>query len=428
MGGHAPHLVETRRGSKKWAARGPSDRGQAGVPSPVGEGLPTRYDPVWLSRLMGPARPGHEQARDGGRTGSRGKVGEMQTVLVTGGAGFIGGTLVRDLLAQGDVRVVNVDKLTYAGNRDALAEIAEQPNHRFFRGDICDRRQLSRLLREHACDSLIHLAAESHVDRSIEAPLQFVQTNVLGTVTLLDAALLYWESLKGERRDRFRLLHVSTDEVYGSLGPTGKFTERDRSAPSSPYAASKAASDHFVRAYHQTYGLPVLTANCSNTYGPYQLPEKLVPLMIVNAALGQPLPLYGDGSNVRDWLHVQDHCRGLLRVLEQGRIGEVYNLGGDCQLTNLEMVERICRAVDQQQPGPRPTSELIQFVPDRPGHDQRYATDISKAERELGWRPRIDLDRGIAETVQWYLQRMQQAAGLYGQEMHRLRQGRRHAD
>jgi dTDP-glucose 4,6-dehydratase len=325
--------------------------------------------------------------------------------LITGGAGFIGSCLVRMTVGQRLFRVVNLDKLTYAGNLESLDTVRHDPNHVFVEGDIADIPLVTSLLEQHRPAAIVHLAAESHVDRSIDAPATFVQTNVIGTFQLLQAAKAYWASLAEPERSAFRFLHVSTDEVYGSLGPTGAFTETTPYAPNSPYSASKAASDHFARAFYHTYALPVVTTNCSNNYGPYQFPEKLIPLMILNAMEDKPLPLYADGLNVRDWLYVEDHCRALLAALEHGRPGEVYNIGADCQRTNLEIVERLCTIVDELRGDlpHRPCRELITFVRDRPGHDRRYAMDASKARRELEWRPQQDLDAGLRATVQWYL-------------------------
>jgi dTDP-glucose 4,6-dehydratase len=329
-----------------------------------------------------------------------------QTVLVTGGAGFIGSELVRQLLAEEPhTTVVNLDLLTYSGNLGSLAEVAGHPQHHFVQGDIGDRSLLDALLEEHRPSAIFHLAAESHVDRSIDGPAQFVKTNVFGTFTLLEAALAYWRGLTGDARDSFRLLHISTDEVYGSLGPTGLFTESTPYAPNSPYSASKASSDHFVRAFHHTYGLPTLITNCSNNYGPYQFPEKLIPLMILNALEGKPLPVYGDGLNVRDWLFVSDHCRALRLVAHRGTPGEVYNVGGGCEMPNLRIVERICDLIDELCPAlaHRPCRSLISFVKDRPGHDRRYAIDFSKIRSQLGWQPQENFDSGIRRTVEWYL-------------------------
>jgi len=329
-----------------------------------------------------------------------------QRLLVTGGAGFIGSCLVRQLLTEGAHEVANLDKLTYAGNLDSLGELLDHPRHHFVHADICDAEAVAALFAEFRPDAIFHLAAESHVDRSIDGPAAFVQTNVVGTFTLLEAALAYWRGLDGEHQARFRFLQVSTDEVYGSLGPEGLFTETTPYAPNSPYSASKAAADHLVRAYFHTYGLPVLTTNCSNNYGPYQFPEKLIPLMILNALEGKPLPVYGDGGNIRDWLYVEDHCRGMRRVMEAGTPGEVYNIGGFNEHTNLDVVQTLCRHLDDLAPRPdgRPHAEAITFVTDRPGHDRRYAIDATKIERELGWRPEESFDTGIAKTVSWYLE------------------------
>ncbi len=331
----------------------------------------------------------------------------MKTLLVTGGAGFIGGTFVRHCVRSKTCRVVNLDKLTYAGNLASLRAIEGDERHVFVRGEIGDGPLVRRLLREYRPEAIVHFAAESHVDRSISAPAAFIETNVVGTQILLEAARDYWSELApSEERSAFRFLHVSTDEVYGSLGPTGRFTEESPYKPNSPYSASKAASDHLVRAYFHTYGLPVFISNCSNNYGPFQFPEKLIPLMILNSLEGKPLPVYGDGANVRDWLHVEDHCEALREILQRGRPGEVYNIGGDAERTNLEVVEAICRAVDELQPKPtrRPSKSLVQFVEDRPGHDRRYAIDATKIRSELGWRPRHDFDAGIRATVAWYIE------------------------
>jgi dTDP-glucose 4,6-dehydratase len=329
----------------------------------------------------------------------------MQTVLVTGGAGFIGSNFVRQWITEEQTRVVNLDKLTYAGNLDSLADLADNPLHVFVRGDIGDGPLVSRLFSEYRPRAVVHLAAESHVDRSIDGPAAFVWTNVVGTFRLLEASREYWCSLSDAERAAFRFLHVSTDEVYGALGRTGKFTEKSPYAPHSPYSASKAASDLFVRAYYHTYGLPVLITNCSNNYGPYQFPEKLVPLMILNALEGKPLPVYGDGQQVRDWLYVEDHCRAIRAVLKRGRVGEVYNVGGDCERANLDVVKSICTMVDELRPGlpHAPCTSLIRLVTDRPGHDRRYASDAGKLQAELSWRPREDFESGLRRTVQWYL-------------------------
>ena len=329
---------------------------------------------------------------------------EKRTVLVTGGAGFIGGNFV--LGAVGRFRVVNLDALTYAGNPETLATVSEDPDHVFVQGNIGDRDLVGSLLAEHRPTAVVNFAAETHVDRSIDGPAVFIRTNVVETQALLDAVLSHWGGLEGEERDAFRFLHVSTDEVYGSLGPTGFFTEESPYRPNSPYSASKAASDHLVRAYHHTYGLPVLTTNCSNNYGPYHFPEKLIPLMILSALRGGPLPVYGDGQQVRDWLFVGDHCRAIERVLQSGAPGEVYNVGGHNERTNLEVVETICALLDGLVPDSphAPHASLITFVEDRPGHDRRYAVDAGKIERELGWTPDETFESGMDKTVRWYLE------------------------
>lgn len=326
------------------------------------------------------------------------------TLLVTGGAGFIGGCFVRQLVAQGNHRVVNLDLLTYAGNLDSIPP-AEGDKHTFVKGDILDRKLVDSLLAQHRPSGIVHFAAESHVDRSIDGPAAFVQTNVVGTCNLLDAALAYYRGLNDADKSRFRFLHVSTDEVYGSLGPTGKFTETTPYAPNSPYSASKASSDMFVRAYRETYGLPVLITNCSNNYGPYQFPEKLIPLMILNTVERKPLPVYGDGQNVRDWLFVEDHCRAIATVLDKGRLGHTYNIGGDSERSNIHIVHSICDLVDEFLGRDAGSSrQLIRFVQDRPGHDRRYAIDASKIQNELGWKPSVVLEEGLRKTVAWYLQ------------------------
>jgi dTDP-glucose 4,6-dehydratase len=328
----------------------------------------------------------------------------MTTLLVTGGAGFIGGNFVRQAVADG-LRVVNLDALTYAGNLESLASLEGNANHVFVQGDIGDRALVSRLLAQHRPDAIVNFAAESHVDRSIDGPAAFVQTNVVGTLALLEAARDYWRESDETARNAFRFLHVSTDEVYGSLGSSGRFTETTPYAPNSPYSASKAASDHLVRAFHHTYGLPVLTTNCSNNYGPFQFPEKLIPLMIAKALAGEPLPVYGDGRNVRDWLHVSDHCSAIRSVLARGRPGEVYNVGGDAERENIVVVRTLCELIDARRPrldGSRRDSQIT-YVKDRPGHDRRYAIDSSKLQRELDWTPRFGFEDGMAQTVDWYL-------------------------
>ncbi len=328
------------------------------------------------------------------------------TILVTGGAGFIGSNFVLDWLARSDEPVIDLDRLTYAGNLENLRSLAGDPRHIFVRGDIGDFDLVATLLAEHRPRAIINFAAESHVDRSIHGPEDFIQTNIVGTYRLLEAARGYWNALPEADKAAFRFLHVSTDEVYGSLGPDDPpFSENNRYEPNSPYSASKAASDHLVRAWHHTYGLPVLTTNCSNNYGPYQFPEKLIPLMIVNALAGKPLPVYGDGLNVRDWLYVKDHCAAIRAVLARGRVGETYNIGGWNEKTNLEIVRIVCRLLDERRPRPDGASHasLITFVKDRPGHDRRYAIDATKIARELGWRPAETFETGIEKTVAWYL-------------------------
>jgi len=331
----------------------------------------------------------------------------MKTWIVTGGAGFIGSNFILMHRRRGAARIINLDKLTYAGNLANLEDLRGDAGYQFVRGDVADRALVGALLREHRPDAVIHLAAESHVDRSIQEPGAFIRTNVVGTFCLLDEVLGYWRELPGGRQEAFRFLHVSTDEVYGSLGPEEPpFTEDSPHRPNSPYAASKAGSDHLVRAYNRTYGLPTLTTNCSNNYGPYQFPEKLIPLMTINALAGKPLPIYGDGGNVRDWLFVEDHCEALAAVLEAGRPGETYNVGGRCELANLELVRTLCRLLDQARPdSPHVPHELfITFVPDRPGHDRRYATDCTRIGTELGWRPRESFQSGLEKTLRWYME------------------------
>jgi len=330
-----------------------------------------------------------------------------QPVMVTGGAGFIGSNFVLRWMREKAGPVINLDLLTYAGNPANLDALDGNANHQLIVGDIGDEALVRSLLLEHRPRALIHFAAESHVDRSIVDPGAFLRTNVDGTQRLLEASRRYWETLRGAEKENFRFLHVSTDEVYGSLGPDdAAFTEKTQYAPNSPYAASKAASDHVVRAYHHTYGLPVLTTNCSNNYGPFQFPEKLIPLMILNALRWEKLPVYGDGRNVRDWLFVEDHCRAIAAVLERGRPGEVYNIGGASERTNLEVVGTICDVLDEYRSGAYPRRELITFVTDRPGHDRRYAINAGKIERELGWVPSVAFEQGLRETVRWYLDHM----------------------
>jgi len=326
-------------------------------------------------------------------------------IMVTGGAGFIGSNFIHDWLAGDDEPVLNLDALTYAGNLANLASLQGDGRHVFVHGDICDRPLVDRLLGEYRPRAIVHFAAESHVDRSIHGPGTFIKTNVDGTFTLLEAARAHWSGLNGTEREAFRFHHVSTDEVYGSLGPSDPpFAETKTYEPNSPYSASKAASDHLVRAWHHTYGLPVVTTNCSNNYGPWHFPEKLIPLMIVNALAGKPLPVYGDGRQIRDWLYVGDHCSAIRSVLERGRLGETYNIGGWNEQANIDIVQMVCALLDELHPDPAgPYSRLIAHVTDRPGHDRRYAIDARKIERELGWRPAETFETGIRKTVLWYL-------------------------
>jgi dTDP-glucose 4,6-dehydratase len=328
-------------------------------------------------------------------------------ILVTGGAGFIGSNFVLQWIKDAGTAVVNLDLLTYAGNPENLSALEGDARHTLLRGDICDEALVAASLREHKPSAIVHFAAESHVDRSIVAPRAFIQTNVQGTFTLLELAKVYWQSLDEPGRRAFRFLHVSTDEVYGSLGPADPaFSETTAYAPNSPYAASKAASDHLARAYHHTYGLPVLVTNCSNNYGPFQFPEKLIPLMILNALEGKPLPVYGDGGNVRDWLYVEDHCSAIRAVLERGQVGETYNIGGNSERKNLDVVTAICDLVDELRPNSAltPRRKLITSVTDRPGHDRRYAIDATKIGRDLGWKPSVEFESGLRKTVAWYLE------------------------
>ena len=325
-------------------------------------------------------------------------------VLVTGGAGFIGSAVVRLLAGELDVQVVTVDALTYAGNLASLVPVADRPNHRFVQADIRDGKRIADLFEAEQPDAVMHLAAESHVDRSIDGPAAFVNTNIVGTYTLLEATRAYWSRLSLARKETFRFHHVSTDEVYGSLGPKGLFSETTPYQPNSPYSASKAASDHLVRAWWHTYGLPVVTSNCSNNYGPYHFPEKLIPLVILNGLEGRLLPVYGTGENVRDWLYVEDHARALWTVLTKGHLGETYNIGGEAELTNIDVVRAICDLLDELAPAVQLRQELITFVADRPGHDARYAMDITKISTELGWRPAETFESGLRKTVRWYLE------------------------
>ncbi len=330
-----------------------------------------------------------------------------KTWLVTGGAGFIGSNFIRMAREQGWARIVNLDKLTYAGNAKSLAWLDGDDGYIFVRGDIADRSLVKSLLFEHRPQAVVNFAAESHVDRSIEGPAEFVKTNVVGTFNLIDEARAYWTECEPDAKRDFRFLHVSTDEVYGSLGPSdAPFTERTPYAPNSPYSASKASSDHFVRSYYHTFGLPVLTTNCSNNYGPFQFPEKLIPLMIMNAMEGKPLPIYGDGKNVRDWLYVEDHCRAIQRVLEEGRVGETYNVGGRCEMANIDLVRMLCAELDRIKPcaDGKGYETLITYVHDRPGHDRRYAIDDTKIANELGWKPLETFDSGLRKTIAWYVE------------------------
>ena len=347
----------------------------------------------------------------------------MQSYIVTGGAGFIGSHFVRQILqSEQDVKVINLDKLTYAGNLDSLADVDQNPSYTFVQGDIGDRELIASLLAEHKPTVIVNFAAESHVDRSIDGPEAFIETNIMGTFRLLDEVRKWWKELSVEEQQSFRFLHVSTDEVYGTLGSEGLFTEETPYAPNSPYSASKASSDHLVRAYHHTYGLPTLTTNCSNNYGPYQFPEKLIPLIIQNALAGKNLPIYGDGMQIRDWLYVEDHCHAISKVIEQGIPGETYNIGGHNEIPNLKVVETLCSLLDEYQPREDQKSyfEQITFVTDRPGHDRRYAIDASKIGRELGWHPEETFESGIRKTVKWYLQNQiwseRVSSGKYRQE------------
>jgi len=349
----------------------------------------------------------------------------MSSILVTGGAGFIGGEFVRQWISEEPGAVINLDKLTYAGNLDSLESVSRNPRHIFVQGDIGHSDCIRSLFAQHHPSAVVNFAAESHVDRSIDGPAEFVETNVLGTFRLLEESRNYWRSLPDAEKESFRFLHVSTDEVYGSLGPVGKFTETTPYAPNSPYSASKASSDHFVRAYFHTYGLPTLTTNCSNNYGPFQFPEKLIPLMILNCMNGDPLPLYGDGNQVRDWLYVGDHCRAIRAVLEHGSIGQVYNIGGDSEISNKEVVHSICSTVDELRPDlpHTPCKSLISYVKDRPGHDRRYAIDFQKIKSEMGWRPTLSFQEGLTKTVRWYLEHPEWVAHVVGGGYRNIRLG-----
>ncbi|WP_424831811.1 dTDP-glucose 4,6-dehydratase [Ruegeria sp.] len=334
-------------------------------------------------------------------------------LLVTGGAGFIGSAVVRRAIRNGH-QVINLDALTYAACLANVAEVSNDPNYTFIKADIRDRAAVDQALAEHAPDAIMHLAAESHVDRSIDGPGTFIETNITGTYTLLEAARGFWD--RQSRPNHFRFHHISTDEVYGSLGATGQFTEETPYDPRSPYSASKAASDHLVRAWHETYGLPVVLTNCSNNYGPYHFPEKLIPVIILNALEGKPLPIYGDGSNVRDWLYVEDHAEALLLVAQKGQVGRSYNIGGENECSNLQLVQTLCGILDRLRPGPSPYSELITFVEDRPGHDARYAIDPTRIRQELGWRPSVTVEEGLERTVRWYLDNEPWWRGLQDRE------------
>jgi dTDP-glucose 4,6-dehydratase len=328
----------------------------------------------------------------------------MKTVLVTGGAGFIGSNLVRHIINNADWKVINVDKLTYAGNLESLRDIAENPRYSFEKVDICDKENIARIFSQYRPDAVMHLAAESHVDRSIDGPAEFINTNIFGTYNLLENARSYWQNLESVQKNAFRFLHISTDEVFGSLSSDGYFTEETPYDPSSPYSASKASSDHLVRAWYRTFGLPTLITNCSNNYGPYQFPEKLVPVVLLNALNRRPIPVYGKGENVRDWLYVEDHVRALLKVIENGKPGQTYNVGGHNERTNLQVVETICMIMDELKPdGIFKHKSLINFVKDRPGHDMRYAIDPSKIQYDLDWKPEMCFEEGIRKTVKWYL-------------------------
>jgi len=328
-----------------------------------------------------------------------------KTFIVTGGAGFIGSAVVRMIINASDDIIVNIDKLTYAGNLDSLQPVADDPRYHFVQADICDASAMAEVFAEYKPDAIMHLAAESHVDRSIDGPGEFIQTNIVGTYTLLEVAREYWSGLQGDKKKNFRFHHVSTDEVYGSLGDQGMFLETTPYDPSSPYSASKASSDHLVRSWHRTFGLPVVLTNCSNNYGPYQYPEKLIPLILQKARAGEALPIYGTGKNIRDWLYVDDHARALILVMKQGVQGETYNIGGHNEVTNIDVVKMLCAILDDRDPAKdgRPYAELITYVADRPGHDMRYAIDAGKIQRDLGWTPEETFETGLEKTVDWYL-------------------------
>jgi len=336
---------------------------------------------------------------------TRKKEEKLMKILVTGGAGFIGGNFVLKQIAETDNSILNFDKLTYAGNPETLNSVKDNPRYTFYKGDICSSEQVRQTLETFQPEAVVHFAAESHVDRSIDGPAEFIQTNIVGTSVMLSESLLYYKKLNGAMKENFRFLHVSTDEVFGALGDEGKFTETTPYDPSSPYSASKASSDHLVRAWNRTFGLPTLITNCSNNYGPYQFPEKLIPLMIINAISGKPLPVYGKGVNVRDWLFVEDHCDAIYEVLKKGITGQTYNIGGNCELKNIDVVETICKILDKIKPNKdgKKYRDLITFVTDRPGHDFRYAMDISKINSRLNWQPKETFESGIQKTIQWYL-------------------------
>ena len=332
-----------------------------------------------------------------------------KTYIVTGGAGFIGSAVVRMIIESSDDVVVNIDKLTYAGNLDSLQSVTDNPRYHFVHADICDSKAMAEVFARHQPDAIMHLAAESHVDRSIDGPGDFIQTNIVGSYTLLEAARDYWNGIQADKKEAFRFHHVSTDEVYGSLGDEGMFLETTPYDPSSPYSASKASSDHLVRAWHRTFGLPVVLTNCSNNYGPYQYPEKLIPLVLQKARAGEALPIYGTGENIRDWLYVDDHARALILVMKRGMSGETYNIGGHNEVTNIDVVRTLCAILDDREPAKdgKPYAELITYVTDRPGHDMRYAIDASKIQRDLGWVPEETFETGLAKTVDWYLANQQ---------------------
>ena len=396
-----PHL---EKGGAESASTPPFEKGGTTIPPfEKGESESPSISPFETGESESSSIPPFETGGQGGI--SSGHPPKQKTILVTGGAGFIGSAVVRRLLSEG-YSVVTVDKLTYAGNRRTLADVMDNERHRFVQADIADRQAMERLIREHRPDAIMNLAAETHVDRSIDDPSAFVTTNLVGVYVLLETAREYWRELTQSEREAFRFHHISTDEVFGELGDEGVFLESTPYAPRSPYAASKAGSAHLVRAWGHTYGLPVLVSNCSNNYGPYQYPEKLIPLMILNALEGRDLPVYGKGQNVRDWLYVDDHADALRLILERGRPGETYNIGGDAERTNLDVVHAICDAIDERAPAGRrgSTRNLIRFVADRPGHDYRYAMDFTKLRNEFGWRPNESFESGIRKTVDWYLE------------------------